>query len=110
MYAFERDNPGGGELSTYDAALWWTAMIMVTMGSDYWPQTPVGRFLCFFLALYAFAVFGYVTATLAPFFLGRDAADDDGEIAGAASLEALRAEIAALRDDVRQLSRSKGDS
>lgn len=70
MYAFES---GHGGLESYGAALWWTAMIMTTMGSEYWPQTPAGRLLCLFLALYAFAVFGYVTAALASFFIGRDA-------------------------------------
>ncbi len=40
-------------------------MIMTTMGS--WPQTPEGRVLCLLLAVYAFAVFGYVTAMLAAF-------------------------------------------
>ena len=44
---------------------------MTTMGSDYFPQTAEGRVLCFILAIYAFAVFGYVTATLATFFVGR---------------------------------------
>jgi len=47
-------------------------MIMTTMGSQYWPQTPEGRMLCLFLALYAFAVFGYVTAAIATFFIGLD--------------------------------------
>ncbi len=59
---------------------------MTTMGSDYSPKTPEGRVLCFFLALYAFAVFGYVTATLATFFIGRDADDDEAELAGAKSV------------------------
>lgn len=59
--------------------------------------------LCFLLALYGFAVFGYVTATLATFFIGRDAEDESAEVAGAKSIEALRAEIAALRDEVRTL-------
>ena len=42
------------------------------MGTDYWPQTSEGRILCFFLALYAFAVFGYVTAAIAAYFVGID--------------------------------------
>lgn len=74
-------------------------MIMTTMGSEYWPQTPEGRFLCLMLAIYAFAVFGYVTATLASFFVNQDA-QADGELAGANALEALRREIAALRADM----------
>ncbi len=93
MYAFEREAPGGG-FDSYATALWWTAMMITTMGSEYWPKTPDGRVLCLFLALYAFAVFGYVTAALATFFIGRDAGSEG---------TALKAEISALRAEVRQL-------
>lgn len=60
IYGFER--PPDGALDDFGAALWWTAMIMTTMGSEVWPRTPEGRLLCLLLAVYAFAVFGYVTA------------------------------------------------
>jgi len=103
MYSFENGAPGG--LNSYAEALWWTTMVMTTMGSQYWPQTVEGRVLCVFLALYAFAVFGYVTATLATFFVGRDAENDEAELAGAKQLAALREEVIALRDDIRALSR-----
>jgi voltage-gated potassium channel len=103
MYAFENGAPGG--LNSYGEALWWTAMIMTTMGSQYWPQTVEGRLLCFFLALYAFGVFGYVTAAFASFFVGRDAENDEAELAGAKQLAALQKEVVALRDDIRALSR-----
>ena len=103
MLAFERDSPGGGWLSDYGTALWWTAMIMTTMGSEYWPRTPEGRVLCVLLALYAFAIFGYVTASLATYFVGRDAEAEDAPIAGAAALEGLRAELANLSAEVRAL-------
>jgi voltage-gated potassium channel len=99
MYAFERERPGR-DLDTYGEAVWWTAMIMTTMGSEYWPRSPEGRVLCVVLSLYAFAVFGYVTATLATFLVQRDADRDDSAVAGGKSIEALRAEIAALREAV----------
>lgn len=105
MYAFERDVPDGG-IVDFPTALWWTTMVMTTMGSEYWPRSAEGRALCVLLALYAFAVFGYVTATLATFFVGRDAEAAEGEVAGAAALDALRAEIAALREEVRGMKRS----
>jgi voltage-gated potassium channel len=98
MYAFENESPGGP--NSYGEALWWTAMIMTTMGSQYWPQTAEGRVLCVFLALYAFGVFGYVTATLATFFVGRDAESDEAELAGAKQLAALREEMSALREEI----------
>ena len=78
-------------LSTdYGIALWWTAMMMTTIGSDYYPKTAEGRILCFFLALYAVVVFGYLTATLATFFIDRDAENDDAELASAKSIQALQ--------------------
>lgn len=107
MYSFERGVPGG--LDGYGEALWWTAMVLTTMGSQYWPQTLEGRVLCVFLALYAFAVFGYVTATLATFFIGRDAEDTEAELAGAKELVAIKEELIALREDLRVVSRRPPD-
>lgn len=109
MYAFENNRPNGAGLQSYGEALWWTAMLLTSLGSEYWPQSAEGRVLCFLLALYGFAVFGYVTATIATFFVGRDAESDEAELAGAKSIEALRAEIAALRQEVRSLSRKSSE-
>jgi len=103
MYAFEQETPNSPGFDSYGTAIWWTAMLMTTMGSDYFPQTAEGRILCFLLALYAFAIFGYVTATLATFFIGQDADDDEAEIAGVKSIEALRDEITALRTEIQSL-------
>lgn len=102
IYAFENEAPGGP--NSYGEALWWTAMVMTTMGSEYWPQTAEGRVLSVFLALYAFGVFGYVTAALATFFVGRDADSVDAELAGAKQLALLRDEVSALRQEIRALS------
>lgn len=62
----------GAGLKSYGEAVWWTAMIVTTMGSEYWPKTVEGRILCWLLAVYAFAVFGYVTAAIASYFVGKD--------------------------------------
>ncbi|WP_009629850.1 hypothetical protein [Synechocystis sp. PCC 7509] len=63
--------------------------------------------LCFCLSLYAFAVFGYLTAAITTFFVGRDADDEEAEIAGAKSLELLHADIKALRYEIQTLSERK---
>ena len=105
MYAFENEHPDGQGFESYGEALWWTAMVMTTMGSDYFPRTTEGRVLCFLLAVYAFAVFGYVTATLATFFVGRDAENKEAEVAGATQVESLRQEVAALREELRAFAR-----
>ena len=94
MLAFENEVEGG--IHSYGEALWWTAMLLTSIGSDYFPKTAEGRILCFIIALYGFAVFGYVTATLATFFVGRDAENKDSEIVGAEDIRELRGEIALL--------------
>ena len=71
MFAFEKDQKH--EFRSYSEALWWTTMVVITVGTEYWPKTPEGRLLCLILALYGFAVLGYITATLATFFIGQDA-------------------------------------
>ena len=90
----------GAGLGSYTETLWWTTMVMTTMGSEYWPRTLEGRILGWLLALYAFAVFGYLTATIASFFIGRDAtrASPDTDMAG------LQADVAALRAQVTRLA------
>lgn len=103
MLAFENEVEGG--IKTYGEALWWTAMLLTSIGSEYFPETAEGRVLCFILALYGFAVFVYVTATLATYFVGRDAENPDSETVGAADIQALRREIALLRDEIKMLNR-----
>lgn len=67
-YSVNVDNP----INSYWDALWFVAMLMVTTGSDYWPKSGEGRILTFVLSLYAFAIFGYITATIASFIIGKD--------------------------------------
>jgi voltage-gated potassium channel len=63
MYALE------GKFVDYGEAVWWTAMLMTTLGSDYWPKTPEGQVLCLGLALYALAIFAYIVGNFVSFFI-----------------------------------------
>lgn len=65
------DDPTG--IQHYGDAVWWTAMVITTFGSDYWPQTAEGRALTVILSIYSVAVFGYITATIASMFISSDA-------------------------------------
>ncbi len=56
---------GLGDMNNYGDALWWTVMMITTIGSDYTPHTVAGRVLAVIVSLYAIAIFGYVTAILA---------------------------------------------
>jgi voltage-gated potassium channel len=95
MYAFE---PAAFE--SYASALWWTAMLVTTIGSQYWPESAEGRVLCLLLSVYGLAMFGYVTATLATFFIGRDK-ERRSTPSSAQSLTALRREMAELRKELQ---------
>lgn len=102
MYAFENEGEGG--LRNYGESLWWTAMLLTSIGSDYFPRTSEGRILCLLLAIYGFCIFGYVTATLATFFVERDTvASKDSAIVDAGKIESLQSEISALREEIRLL-------
>ena len=96
MRTFETGGPAGESFDSFGDALWWTAMILTTMGSQAWPATAEGRLLAFLLSFYAFAVFGYVAAAFASFFVDRDR-----EAGETAALKELRAEIVALSAELR---------
>ncbi|HEY2033904.1 MAG TPA: ion transporter [Rhizomicrobium sp.] len=85
----------GGGFHSYSDAVWWTAMLMTTIGSQYWPVTTAGRALCFFLSMFSLGVFGYITAALASFFVDKE------EVAK--PNRAREETLLALRDEVRQL-------
>lgn len=94
MYAFENSTPG---FTSYGLALWWTAMRVITAGNEFNPMTPEGRGLGFLIAIFGYTIFGYVTATFATYFIGRDAEEKDGPIAGSNEIGELKMEIMALR-------------
>ena len=102
MLTFEPARDDGTGFTSYWHALWWTAMLVTTMGSETWPYSPEGRMLTLLISVYGFAVFGYITAMLASLFIGQDAEGDEGELAGARELRALRDDIAALRQEMKE--------
>lgn len=60
-------------LQAYGDALWWTAYAMTT-GAPREAATSEGKLLGWLLSLYGLVIFGYLTATLASHFVGRDRA------------------------------------
>ncbi len=94
MYALENPNPG---FTSYWLSLWWTAMRVITAGNEFHPMTPEGRGLGFLIAVFGYSIFGYVTATFATYFIGRDAEEKDTPVAGSHDIEDLKSEVIALR-------------
>lgn len=105
MLAYER-TPEGEGMDSYGEALWWTAMLVTTIGSEFWPVTPEGRVLALVLSVYSLGVFGFVTATLASFFVGRDVEGGAGDPRGEVTMRDLRDELRALREELQRLRRS----
>jgi voltage-gated potassium channel len=99
VHTFERHISG---FETYGNALWWAVMVLTTIGANAEPQTGEGRVLAFMMSVYSIAVFSYITASLASFFVGQEAEAEDSNMVGANTVNALRDEIAALRAELRE--------
>ena len=97
MMNFEPAREVSGGFTSYGHALWWTAMLVTSIGSDFWPVTTEGRVLTLLLSTYGLAVFGYITASFASFFVGRDAEAPDGPVAGREDVAQLARQIRELR-------------
>lgn len=104
MYALENPTPG---FTSYGLALWWTSMRVITAGNEFYPMTPEGRWLGFFIAVFGYSIFGYVTATFATYFIGRDAEEKDAPIAGSKEIEELKSEIISLRKIIENQKKIK---
>lgn len=99
---FEQADTRPGGFQTYASSLWFTLMLLTSVGSEYWPRTDGGRVLCLILSVYGFAVFGYITAALASFFVDRDDAKNDEQTNETVQLvRQLHAEVAAMREELR---------
>ena len=104
MVSFEPAGEVEGGFTSYGHALWWSAMLVTSIGSDFWPKTTEGRILALLLSVYGLAVFGYITASFASFFVGRDAEEPDAPVAGSADIERLAGEIRELRVQLSRMS------
>lgn len=104
LYGYEKDVNAG--FKNYSSALWWTAMLVMSMGTENWPVTPEGRILTFMVALYGLAVFGYITASIASFFIGRDIAGPKGP--DHAETDDLKNELLKLHKELLDLKKQIG--
>ena len=77
-------------------------MLLTTIGSAFWPHTVEGRLLCFILSIYGMTVFGYITASLASFFIGQEAKAKESDVAGVHDIAELTREITLWRSELRK--------
>ncbi|SCG39310.1 potassium channel family protein [Micromonospora coxensis] len=88
-------------ISSFDDALWWSAVTITTVGyGDHYPVTAAGRFVALALMIGGIGLIGFVTGSLATWIVER--VSDAGRPAPATveDIAVLRAEIAALREQL----------
>jgi hypothetical protein len=66
--------------------------------------------LCLGISICAVAIFGYLTAVFAAFFIGRDAEDPKSEIPNQTSIHQLSAEVALLRKAIEDVLKRVPDA
>src|ERR1035438_6664242 len=101
--SFRKQLPDPQGIHSYPKALWWVAMQITNIGSGYRPATFGGHVLCLGISIFAVAIFGYLTAVFAAFFIGRDAEDPKSEIPNQTSIHQLSAEVALLRKAIEDV-------
>lgn len=72
-------------------------MIMITVGSNYWPKTAEGRILAFLLSAYALYILVYVTAALAHLLVR-------SEKSFSKEIEELRSKVQCLSSEINRFS------
>jgi len=110
MLHFENDSADPQGIHSYPKAVWWVAMQLTNIGSGYRPVTFGGHVLCLGISIFAVAIFGYLTAVFAAFFIGRDAEDPKSEIPNQTSIHQLSAEVALLRKSIDDVLRRVPDA
>ena len=95
----ERNAPDS-TITTFGKALWWAAVTITTVGyGDEVPVTPAGRLVAVGTMLAGIVVLGTVTALLASWLVRQVTdAEEAEELATQKKIDALTAEVGALRD------------
>jgi voltage-gated potassium channel len=88
-----------GEINSLGDALWWAASILTTIGPNLEPVTLEGRIVSIAVRLFGIAIFGYLTARLAAYFLGGQADEPVGKQTD--ELREVRRELGAFQAEIR---------
>lgn len=92
----------GANIADFGDAVWWATTTITTVGyGDRFPVTGTGRLVAGGLMLSGIALLGVVTASFASWLIERvSQAEETSQSATRRDIEALAAEVAALRDEI----------
>ena len=113
--AYRAEHPTNPGFATFGDALWWGLVTLTTVGyGDIVPHTTVGRWAGAFIMVTGIGVLGLLSGSLASFFRPSDdatasTADAPGDAPPADPMGALVEQIAALREQVTDLTTRLGD-
>ena len=93
----------GGEVQSWDTALWWTLHTMATGDGVREATTVLGRIVGAIVTLLGFALLGMVTATIAAWFVEQGQDVEQEQIL--AELKTLQTEVKSLREELARTSR-----
>ncbi|WZH36837.1 MAG: ion channel [Microbacterium enclense] len=108
LAVYDAEKGGGGPISTFGDAVWWAFETITTVGyGDYYPVTITGRIVAVGLMVGGIALIGVVTATLASWIVQRVSVEaEEATAATETQVEALRGEIADLKEMLREIPRA----
>ncbi len=98
---FDR-NVEGAPIQSFGSALWWSAAMVTTINNELYAVSTEAWVLAILMRIFAVSVFGYITASIATYFIGAAQSGGDGD--------ALRMEIAALRRELAAARRIGGQA
>lgn len=84
-------------IKSFGDALWWSAALVTTMNSEKFAVSIEARVIGILIRIFALSIFGFITATIASYLIGKQAAGQDDGDAVAEQLRALRSEVAQLQ-------------
>lgn len=93
----------GGELQSWDTALWWTLHTMATGDGVREATTVLGRIVGAIVTLLGFALLGMVTATIAAWFVEQGQDVEQEQILE--ELKTVQEELKALREEIGRRDR-----
>lgn len=108
LAVYDAEKGGDGPISTFGDAVWWAFETITTVGyGDYYPVTITGRIVAVGLMVGGIALIGVVTATLASWIVQRVSVEaEEASAATETQVEALRGEIADLKEMLRGIPRA----